>query len=101
MAESEEEPSFEILDILSSRNHCDGPSTVNNPHPYFLGSPPARADNPLVRDAQFTRKAVPVPSVNLSQKTSCGVSYGSKPLVRVEGFASKNQDTHCSLPALA
>lgn len=101
MSGNEGEPSYEILEILLSKSQQGDQTNVKNSHPYFYGSPPTRSDNPLVRDTQFIRKGVPVSPVNLSQNTSCGASYGAKPLVRVEGFASKNQESHCNLPALA
>jgi len=101
VAGNEGEPSYEILDILLNKSQYGDQTSVKNSHPYFYGSPPNRSDNPLVRDTQFIRKGVPSSPVNLSQNTSCGASYGAKPLVRVEGFASKNQDARCNLSALA
>jgi len=85
----------------SNESQYGDQTNAKNSHPYFCGSPPTRSDNPLVRDAQFIRKGVPLPPVNLSQNTSCGASYGAKPLVRVEGFSSKNQESRRSLPAFA
>lgn len=101
VAGNEGEPSYEILDILLSESQYGDQTNVKSSQPFFCGSPPTRSDNPLVRDTQFIRKGVPLSPVNLSKNTSCGASYGAKPLVRVEGFASKNQESHCSLPALA
>lgn len=101
-AGNEEEPSFEILGIFLSKGPCVDQTTVNNSVPYFYGSPPIRSDNPLVHDAEFIRKGAPSSSpVNISQKTSCGATYATKPSVRIEGFALKGQKPHCNLSALA
>ncbi|GLJ28136.1 hypothetical protein SUGI_0552710 [Cryptomeria japonica] len=100
-AGNEEEPSFEILGIfLSKKSQYGDQTTVNNSVPYFYGSPPIRSDNPLVHDAEFIRKGAPSSPVNMSQKTSCGALYVTKPSVRIEGFALKGQKAHCNLSAL-
>lgn len=80
--------------------------------PYFCGSPPVRAANPLVQDARFgdemnaaiiSPSGLPSPT-STSRKGGCvRVSFGLKPAaVRVEGFDCLNRDRqNSSVPAVA
>ncbi|KAJ7975737.1 Translocase subunit seca [Quillaja saponaria] len=98
----------ELLDIMLMKGY--GEQRVNHvasSPPYFCGSPPSRAANPLVQDAQFGNKkltpistsAIPSPS-SLSSPTSASweggcvrMKFGHKPVaVRVEGFDCLNRD---------
>lgn len=92
-------------------------SQVASSPPYFSGSPPSRAANPLIQDARFgdeklTPLQVPVvpspsglPSPSSSaRKAGCTrMKFGLKPAtVRVEGFDCLNRDRqNSSIPAMA
>ncbi|KAH9332156.1 hypothetical protein KI387_044300, partial [Taxus chinensis] len=96
--QDEGEAGCEILDIfLRKRGYGDS----NGSLPYFCGSPPVRSHNPLINDVKFVRKDIPSPSVSLTQKSSCGASFGAIPSVRVEGFVCSSAEKHCIVPALA
>lgn len=70
--------------------------------PYFNGSPPSRADNPLVHDSNFIHQRVQASPSTLSKPKSLGrSSLGPNAAVRVEGFDCSGRDTRCSVPALA
>ncbi|GLJ46227.1 hypothetical protein SUGI_0973910 [Cryptomeria japonica] len=98
MVQDEGDAGREILDIFLRKS---GYGDSNGSVPYFCGSPPVRAHNPLVNDVKFVRKDLPSPSVSLTQKSSCGASYGTNPSVRVEGFACSSSEKQCIVPALA
>ncbi|CAN1227266.1 hypothetical protein LINPERPRIM_LOCUS2788 [Linum perenne] len=101
----------ELLDIILKKSATQ----VASSPPYFCGSPPARAANPLIKDAHFGDEKVfamspfanPSPSSVLSpsaRKGGCArVKYGFKPAaVRVEGFDCLNRDRqNSSIPAMA
>ena len=85
--------------------------------PFFCGSPPSRAANPVVQDARFGDEklapflAFPNPSPSgLSSPSSSArkggcvrMKFGLKPAaVRVEGFDCLNRDRqNSSIPAVA
>ncbi|PON87853.1 hypothetical protein TorRG33x02_163980 [Trema orientale] len=85
--------------------------------PFFCGSPPSRAANPVVQDARFgDEKLAPFPGFpypspsGLSSPSSSArkggcvrMQYGLKPAaVRVEGFDCLNRDRqNSSIPAMA
>jgi hypothetical protein len=97
------------LDII--RRKEETLSAVASSPPFFFGSPPSRAANPLAQDARFgDEKLNPVspslspflPSASPSRVKGgggCGrVNFGLKPAaVRVEGFDCQNS----SIPAMA
>eukprot|EP00262_Sarcandra_glabra_P019590 TRINITY_DN743_c0_g2_i1.p1 TRINITY_DN743_c0_g2~~TRINITY_DN743_c0_g2_i1.p1 ORF type:complete len:186 (-),score=21.66 TRINITY_DN743_c0_g2_i1:436-993(-) len=104
---------FGILDIFLTKDDPEDDLDTNNQTGFFCGSPPVRASNPVVHDVQFVRQT---PSI-ISPKTnfhggksltrvervvpSCGASFGGKPMVRIEGFASGSPKSRCIVPALA
>eukprot|EP00250_Pteridium_aquilinum_P017352 c23587_g1_i1 orf=502-1128(+) len=120
---AEGEAGHEILDILYSKISCGDPVVSGSPNTYFSGSPPCRASNPMIHDVHFTQtRAMPPPVVipsksacsspslggnssaksNSSVKSSCcSSSYGSKPFIRIEGFASAKSDSNRGVPAYA
>ncbi|KAE8735430.1 LOB domain-containing protein 41-like [Hibiscus syriacus] len=83
--------------------------------PFFCGSPPGRAANPLVQDARFNEERlaqalstlqIPCPSSSssLASKAGCiGMKFGLEPAaVRVEGFDCLSRDRRNSrVPAMA
>ncbi|KAF2536283.1 hypothetical protein F2Q68_00022664 [Brassica cretica] len=114
------EAGAELLDIIR-RKEDNG--TIG---PYFLGSPPSRAANPLAQDARFRDEKInplspnspllqpnsstgfpsPSPSTSSSSSSSRGcvrMKFGLKPpAVRVEGFDCLNRDRQSSsIPAMA
>eukprot|EP00250_Pteridium_aquilinum_P014425 c21979_g1_i3 orf=210-725(+) len=76
----------EILEIFLSKNSCgDSPRFGCSP-PYFTGSPPSRAANPLVRDTQFLHPhAYPVVATSQA-KVPTASPHRASPSVRIEGF---------------
>ncbi|MEI4867043.1 hypothetical protein, partial [Klebsiella pneumoniae] len=75
--------------------------------PFFMGSPPSRASNPLIKDAHFGMdKPSPFsPALEASpssQRKNGGcprLKFGQKPAaVRIEGFNCRG---NCSISALA
>ncbi|MCO5563813.1 hypothetical protein L7F22_017462 [Adiantum nelumboides] len=110
----EGEPGREILEILLEKASLRDVGSPIGFIPSSFGSPPVRASNPLIHDVHFTqKKAMPSPLLlpqnytrksggNLTYKksSSCGTTYGSKPFVRIEGFASENPDAR-EVPAFA
>ncbi|MCO5555217.1 hypothetical protein L7F22_008761 [Adiantum nelumboides] len=113
----------EILDILYSKVNCGDNGGPGSPNKYFSGSPPCRASNPMIYDAHFTQKRTMPSSIAIPQNTVCGASslggssstksnsplkstccsspYGSKPFIRIEGFASATPDSNRGVPAYA
>lgn len=79
----------EIMEIFRSKNcHGDSPKIGRSP-PYFSGSPPSRATNPLVQDTQFLHPhAYPraTPQLSPPKKFSTSGSLRASPSVRIEGF---------------
>ncbi|KAL1338459.1 uncharacterized protein [Arachis hypogaea] len=114
---SDSKAGAELLDIIFKReNHGEEFfNQVASSPPYFCGSPPVRAANPLIQDAQFgdernnpisvisSPSGLPSPS-SASRKGGCvRMNFGLKPAeVRVEGFDCLNRDRQNSrIPAFA
>ncbi|KAK7357789.1 hypothetical protein VNO80_17085 [Phaseolus coccineus] len=95
------------------------PVAASSP-PFFCGSPPSRATNPLIQDARFgdetfsplspqswvvvpTASGLPPSPSSSSRKGGCvRANFGNNPVVRVEGFDCLDRDRrNCSIPALA
>lgn len=110
----------DLLDIILSKGgysvEQSGNQLASSP-PFFSGSPPSRVANPVVLDARFGDEKItpsaplqPVPSPGPSSSPSSSArkggclraNYGSKPVVRIEGFDCLDRDRrNCSIPALA
>jgi len=99
--QTEGEACREILDIFFSKSGYGDQANVNSSLPYFCGSPPSRSHNPLIHDVKFIKKELAPPPVNVSQKSSCGASFGANTSVRVEGFFCSSSEKHCIVSALA
>ncbi|CAI0404735.1 unnamed protein product [Linum tenue] len=100
----------ELLDIILSKG---GYQVASSP-PFYCGSPPSRASNPVIQDAEFGSKNKAVVGASfspaaspLSPSTSASrgcVRLGQKPAtVRIEGFDCLNRDgrQNCRISAVA
>ncbi|GFP97416.1 hypothetical protein PHJA_001885700 [Phtheirospermum japonicum] len=91
--DAESKPVAELLGaILKEDFQADRCANLSSSPPFFLGSPPCRAPNPLVRDARFGVEklnfvCVP-PSESASPRSAQAKEhFGKKQVaVRVEGF---------------
>ncbi|KAG6497523.1 hypothetical protein ZIOFF_045424 [Zingiber officinale] len=95
----------EILDLLN-QDEWDNDG-------FFCGSPPVRANNPVIHDPQFVVQSQSFassignsPSVMQAGRLergspTCGSSVGGSPKVRIEGFACSSPGKHHVAPALA
>jgi hypothetical protein len=102
----------DLLDIILTKGGYGGERSgyqVASSPPYYCGSPPSRASNPVIQDAQFGSEKIthlsPGPLSPSSRKGGGCVrmTYGHKPAaVRVEGFDCLIRDRqNCSISAVA
>ncbi|XP_022983663.1 uncharacterized protein LOC111482209 [Cucurbita maxima] len=107
----------DLLDIILKKGSEQSSSHVASSPPYFSGSPPSRASNPLIQDARFGDERVsPMAALpayspsglsspsSASLKGGCArMKFGLKPAaVRVEGFDCLSRDRQNSrIPAVA
>ncbi|KAF8378677.1 hypothetical protein HHK36_030026 [Tetracentron sinense] len=107
----------ELLDIILTKGSA---TQVASSPPFFCGSPPSRAANPVIQDARFGEEKltplspmqIPVSSGLSSSPSSSArkggcvrTKFGHKPAaVRIEGFEFDCLDRdrrNCSIPAVA
>lgn len=72
--------------------------------PFFCGSPPSRASNPVIQDEQFGSCKVGPFSPTAGLNGGCvRMKSGDKPVaVRIEGFDCLSRDRrNCSIPSVA
>ncbi|CAL9173694.1 unnamed protein product [Musa hybrid cultivar] len=99
----------EILDLLLSKDASEGDSDSSSQVGFFCGSPPARTNNPVVRDSEFGKQSPFLdspkgisPSMKQAGRVERGSpTCGSSPKVRIEGFACSNSESQCIVPAFA
>ncbi|XP_022774808.1 uncharacterized protein LOC111316868 [Durio zibethinus] len=105
----------ELLDIILAKGSygIEKPiSQVDSSPPFFCGSPPSRASNPVIQDAQFNNEKLlpplssPAPASPSSRIAGGGcvrMKFGNKPAaVRIEGFDCLSIDRrNCSISAVA
>ncbi len=91
------EAGSDLLDMILTKGG------YGNESPYFCGSPPSRAANPLIQDAQFNSELSPTPPSASSRIGGGGyvrMKFGHKPaMVRIEGFEMDRRS--CSVSAVA
>ncbi|XP_015640108.2 uncharacterized protein [Oryza sativa Japonica Group] len=94
-----------LMSSTSSSNDPDVDTDSSTQVGFFCGSPPVRANNPIVHDPQFGK--------NIPSFSPLGSSFGKKsagraevgspscgassPKVRIEGFACGNKEPHCAV----
>ncbi|RDX98732.1 hypothetical protein CR513_18299 [Mucuna pruriens] len=117
---SDSKAGAELLDIVLKKDivlkrESYGEEFANSSPPYFCGSPPVRATNPLIQDARFGDEQSTLVSTisspsgllspsSASRKGGCArMKFGLKPAaVRVEGFDCLGRDCQNSgIPAVA
>ncbi|XP_043694738.1 uncharacterized protein LOC122645490 isoform X2 [Telopea speciosissima] len=112
----------ELLDLILTKGvygaeQSSSATQLASSPPFFSGSPPSRATNPLIQDARFGDEKLTslsplqgsVPSglsssPSSSRKGGCArMKFGHKPAaVRIEGFDCLDRDRrNCSIPAVA
>ncbi|KAA8542706.1 hypothetical protein F0562_023795 [Nyssa sinensis] len=99
----------ELLEIILTKGNYGAEKSnihVASSPPFFCGSPPSRASNPVIQDAQFgIEKHSPLaPAPIQASSSSCvRMKFGQKPAaVRIEGFDCLSHDRrNCSISAVA
>ncbi|KAH7443341.1 hypothetical protein KP509_02G030000 [Ceratopteris richardii] len=117
------EISLEIMDIFCSKDSAAHSSDFDYSNPFFSGSPPCRASNPIVHDAEFRqlrqkpvyleklddkkspvqdlvschrRLVSPASATPQSKQKISSPRYKSSPRVRIEGFDCSGHVFDCA-----
>ncbi|KAI4321294.1 hypothetical protein MLD38_034695 [Melastoma candidum] len=110
----------DLLDLILKKEDFESeqqsPAVTVLMTPFYSGSPPCRAENPLAQDARFRNGAIPpiaaspvfspsgLPSPSSPTPKGCArMKFGPKPAaVRIEGFDCLSRDgQNSSVPAIA
>ncbi|XP_004512924.1 uncharacterized protein [Cicer arietinum] len=106
----------DLLDIILPKGSCYsdrfGDQIVSSPPPFFCGSPPSRASNPVIQDEQFGNSnghgnfspfSMAPSSPSSSARGCVPMKFGhTQAAVRIEGFDCLNRDrSNCSISAFA
>ncbi|CAJ1936896.1 unnamed protein product [Sphenostylis stenocarpa] len=99
----------ELLDIILPKESCylgrSGGQVEASSPPFFCGSPPSRASNPVIQDEQFGNGSFsPYTEASSTSARGCApMKFGHSPAaVRIEGFDCLNRDrSSCSISAVA
>ncbi|XP_022735353.1 uncharacterized protein LOC111288635 isoform X2 [Durio zibethinus] len=107
----------ELLDLILKEGYgAEKPSNqVASSPPFYCGSPPNRASNPVIQDAQFNNEKLlpplsspaaapsPSPPSRIAGGGCVRMKFGHKPAaVRIEGFDCLSRDgRNCSISAVA
>ncbi|XP_062026058.1 uncharacterized protein LOC133742421 [Rosa rugosa] len=98
----------ELLDLILNKGDSGGERSMKqlaSSPPFFCGSPPSRASNPVIQDEQFGSSKVGGPfSPTAGRNGGCvRMKSGDKPVaVRIEGFDCLSRDRrNCSIPSVA
>ncbi|MCL7027936.1 hypothetical protein MKW94_007353 [Papaver nudicaule] len=112
---------MELMDLILTKG-----GQVSSSPPYFCGSPPSRAENPLIQDARFRNEKLlspvsplSIPVINSGSSSSSSstpttasssivngggcvrAKFGHKPaMVRIEGFECRDR-RNCGISAVA
>ena len=104
---SDSKAGTELMDIILTKGGYSPEnygSQVASPQPFFCGSPPSRAPNPVIHDAQFGNEKIFTPlSPSGGRRGGIWMKLGHKPAaVRIEGFDCLSRDRrNCSISAVA
>ncbi|KAK6128115.1 hypothetical protein DH2020_038146 [Rehmannia glutinosa] len=99
----------ELLDIIRTKGNYGSERSsfqVASSPPFFNGSPPSRASNPVIQDAQFCNEngnplspMLEAPSPTRRSGGCVRANFGPRPApVRIEGFNCRG---NCSISAVA
>ncbi|XP_054821928.1 uncharacterized protein LOC129320478 isoform X2 [Prosopis cineraria] len=101
----------ELMNIIFSKESYKGrfESQMAYSPPFFCGSPPSRASNPVIQDEQFGNETfnpsslAPISPSSSSARGCVQMKFDLKPAaVRIEGFDCLNRDrSPCSISAVA
>ena len=97
----------ELLDLILNKGESGGERSMKqlaSSPPFFCGSPPSRASNPVIQDEHFGSCKVGPFSPTAGRNGGCvRMKSGDKSVaVRIEGFDCLSRDRrNCSIPSVA